>query len=316
MTAWRGSGLGARATLGLFLSLAPACREKSAPTLERGRLPPGVAAIVGSESVMVGTVARIARAQGVSANEARARAIDDALFAAAARADPAEAPRVSVAERGVLARAVLEGLWDQAHALGPPSDDEVSAVTAERWPELDRPPSVRTTHAVVRVKSPADDASARALAASLAKSLADAKSADEFVSRARAFPSQGLEIRTEELPPVTTDGRLWDPDEHPPKPLGGNFDPDFTHAANALGRPSEQSNVVKSAFGYHIIRLEERYPEIRLPLEQRRTLLTDEIYARRAKQELDALMQRLHAAEPVSTERAVEALTGLVLTGP
>jgi parvulin-like peptidyl-prolyl isomerase len=123
-------------------------------------------------------------------------------------------------------------------------------------------------------------------------------------------------VRAERLPPVTTAGRPWDPDEHPPKPLGGGNDLDFTRAAQALRSPGDLSGVVKSAFGYHVIRLDERYPELVVPLETRRTLLGDEIFSRRAKRELDALAQRLHAATPVTSDRAVEALTALVPSAP
>jgi hypothetical protein len=308
----RGTGFCARATLGPLVALAAACAERSASKPLDQHLPPGIAAVVGNERVSVGSVERIARREQISLPEARNRAVDDALYATAARADPALADRVSVAERGVLARAVLEHLRDEARALGPPSDDEVRALTAQRWPELERPASVRTTHAVVLVKTPADDASARSLAMALAAALKGVKNGDELVSRAQAFPAHGLEIRAEHLPPVTPDGRMWDPDEHPPRPVGGTLDPDFTHAAQALAMPGDLSGVVKSAFGYHVILLDERYPELVVPFEQRRVELADEVYAQRAKRELDGLLGSIRASTPVSSERAVEALTALV----
>jgi hypothetical protein len=275
-----------------------------------------VVAVVGPERVAAGTVARIAAREGTSRLEARRRAVVDALFAAATRANPAFSARVSVAERGVLARAVLERLQDDARALGPPTDDEIASPTAERWPELDRPPSVRTSHAVVLVKQPADDAPARALASELAAALKDAKTGDELVKRAQAFPAHGLTIRAEHLPPVTPDGRLWDPDEQPPKPLDGTFDADFARAANALTTPGEHSGLVKSAFGYHVILLDERYPERRMPLAERRDFLAEDVFSQRAKRSLDALLGRLRAASPASIDRAVDALTALVPTAP
>lgn len=302
----------ARATLGVLLALTTACGERSAPKPTAERLPPGVLAVVGDERVTAGTVGRIAAREGVLPLEARRRAIEDALFAASSRKTPALAPRVSVAERGVLARAVLERLRDDAHALGPPTDAEISALTAKRWPELDRPPSVATSHAVVLVKKPADDAPARALAKDLAAALADAKSGDELVKRAQAFPARGLEIHAERLPAVTTDGRLWDPNTQPPKPLTGTFDLDFARAANALTTPGEQSGIVKSAFGYHVIVLDVPYPEQRMPLAERSALLADDVFSERAKRALDALLAPLRAATPVSTERAVDALTASV----
>ena len=143
-----------------------------------------------------------------------------------------------------------------------------------------------------------------------------AKNSDDFVERAEQLPKQALEIRAEQLPPVTSDGRLWDPSERSPKAIDATIDLDFTRAAHALQKPGDQSGIVKSAFGYHVIMLDERLPELRVPLEERRELLQNDVLARRAKPALDALIARLHAATPVTTERAVDALTALVAVEP
>lgn len=297
------------------LVVALGCGEHRAPVAATGPLPAGLAARAGSEDIPLTAVARIARAQGITPKAARERAIADALFAAAVRQNPTDAPRVAAAERSILARALLDGIRDEALAHGPPTDEEVQTLTDQRWPELDRPPSFRTTHAVVLVKRPTDDAPARDLARELARAVSGAKDSDDFLARARAVPKQGLEISAERLPPVTPDGRIWDPDDEPPKPLGG-LDPDFTRAVVALAAPGDQSPVVKSAFGYHVIRLDERYPELRMSLEERRSLLAPQIQSRRAKRELDALLSHLHAETAVATERAAEALTALVPVEP
>jgi hypothetical protein len=302
---------------GVLAALAAvACGEHRPPGIVAGPLPPGLAARAGNEEIRLSSVARIARAQGIAPKAARERAISDALLAAAVRSSPGEAHRVVVAERSVLARAVVERVRDDARALGPPTDEEVRQLTEQRWPELDRPPSVRTTHAVVLVKKPSDDAPARELAAALARAVNGAKDSDDFIARARAVPKQGLEITAEPLPAVTPDGRLWDPADRVPRPLQGSLDLDFTRGASALRDRGTQSPVVKSAFGYHVIRLEERYPELRLSLEERRSALSSDILSRRGKRELDALLARLRARTPVVTERAAEALTGLVAVEP
>jgi hypothetical protein len=191
-------------------------------------------------------------------------------------------------------------------------------LTAERWPELDRPPSVRTTHAVVLLNNPAEDGPARALAATLAAALRGATDSADFVARAQKVkdPKGALEIRAEELPPVTPDGRMWDPSERPPKALAGSLNRDFARAAHALQKPGDQTGVVKSAFGYHLILLDERYPAVDLPLEERRSELARDVVARRAKRELDALMTRLRTQTPVTMERSAEALTALISVEP
>ena len=292
------------------------CAEHAPPTVSSGPLPAGLAARAANEDIRLTSIARIARTQGITPQAARERAITDALFAAAVRENPSDRARVTAAERGVLARALLDGIRSDALALGPPTDEEVQKLTEQRWPELDRPPSFRTTHAVVLVKKPADDAPARELARELARAVSGAKDSDDFIARAQAVPKQGLELTAERLPPVTSDGRIWSPEERPPKPINGSLDLDFTRAAVALVSPGDQSAVVKSAFGYHVIRLDERYPELRVPLEERRSLLAPELQSRRAKRDLDALMTRLRAQTAVATERAADALTALVPVEP
>lgn len=301
----------------LIVAFAAACSQRrGAPEPSRGALAPGVAALVGSDEVSLATVARIAEAQGVSLAEARRRGVTDALYAAGTRADATKRALVDGAERGVFARVMLERIGAEARALGPPTDAEVRELTLAHWPELDRPLSAQTTHAVVLVKRPADDARARALATELALALKGARDGDELIKRAQAFPKGDLEIVSEHLPPVTPDGSMWDPNGQPPKPVAGALDPDFTRAALALTEPGEQSGIVKSAFGYHVIELDRRFPEHRVPLEERRGLLADETYTRRARRELDELRARLYAATPVSSERAVDALTALVPVAP
>ena len=305
------STFGALALLG-----ALGCGEHRAAATATGPLPSGIAARVGDDDVRLSSVARIAQAQGVSPREARDRAVSDALLAAAFRADPQEAARVTSAERSVLARAVVERLRDDAAALGPATDEELQKLTEQRWPELDRPPSVRTTHAVVIVKKPADDAPARELATAIARAVAGARDSADFIARAKQVPTQGLDVTAETLPAATPDGRMWDPNERVPKAIPGSLDLDFTRAATALKERGEQSPLVKSSFGYHVIRLEERYPEARSSPDERREKLAPEILSRRTKRELDALVARLHAQTPVETERAVEALTALVPIAP
>src|SRR6185503_10706779 len=171
------------------------CSAESAPVTARKALPPGVAASVGGDLVDVRTIESIANARGVDRSHARELAVRDALFAAAVRANPDRAANVVVAERATLGRVVLESFAKEAESAGPPTDGELGELTAERWTELDRPSSVRTTHAVVLVKTPEDAAPARALAGRLAAALRGITASAEFIERAQAFPTAPLELR-------------------------------------------------------------------------------------------------------------------------
>jgi peptidyl-prolyl cis-trans isomerase C len=303
----------------MLLSVAAtllACTSGSNQAPTRKALPPGVAASVGNDLVEVRTIARIASARGIEPSKARDLAIKDALFAASARADAANAPAIVVAERAALGRALLEVLEAEAMKAGPPNDAELAEVVAERWTELDRPPSVRTTHAVILVKKPEDAAPARELAEKLARELAGITEFAVFAERARAFDAKPFELVAERLSPVAPDGRVWDPNARPGTQFPGGFDLDYARAANAIATVGDQSPVVKTAFGYHVILLEERLPERRVSPEERRATLHDEIVSRRVKKLVESTVARLRSATPVERERTEDSLTELAARAP
>ncbi len=280
------------------------------PAAQRARLAEGVAAKVGSEEIALATVARIALAQGVSPTLARDRAVSDALFATAARAKLEGTSVVPVAERGALARALLEDLKANAIRRGPPSDAEVAELTARRWQELDRPESVRTTHAVAKVDGPASEAKAHAVADRIRDAVRGITDPEAFMRVARAVAHDGVELRVERLPAVTADGRTYDPD-NPQSDMEQRFDLGFASAVQglAVGQISEPT---KTAFGYHVILCEARLPEQRVPLEQRRVRLYDAVIKGRAEQAKQELLSRLGAASPTQLDRAADDLTARV----
>ena len=157
---------GRRLACGVGLACALSCASSDAPVPARRNehLPAGLAAKVSSEAIALSTIRRIAQAQRISPGLALDRALGDALFAAAARADDQSGSIVPTVERAAWARALLEGLKSEASAGGPVTDAEVAQLTALHWQELDRPETVRTTHAVARVERPEQDAQARSVA--------------------------------------------------------------------------------------------------------------------------------------------------------
>jgi hypothetical protein len=308
---------GARA-LGVLVPalLATSCApESAAPGNVEGKLPPGVVAQVGSERVLGASVARVARAQGLSAEAAREAAISDALFAALARETSGPAA-LAVAERSALSRVLLEEIRRQALSQGPATDAEIEIISKDRWPELDRPVTVRSSHALVRVKAGDDEAKARAAAERLAVTLRGAASAAEFIERAKSFDAKPFEVIAESLEPATVDGRAFDPAKGPHGTVTGSYVEDYTRAAHALASPGDQSPVTKTRFGFHVIRLEERLPEMRVSLAERRVSLEPEVLRRRAKRRVDELLEKAKAGGAIEISRAAEELTSHVRVAP
>jgi parvulin-like peptidyl-prolyl cis-trans isomerase-like protein len=259
-----------------------------------------LAPVVISESVL----AAIARARGLSREQSLELAVEDALLARELTAtEPALA---HWAERIVLARQLLAELLEEAKASGPPSDAEVRDITEARFWELDRPRLVRTVHAVVL--SPEQDAEARALADRIAEATRGASSADDFQSRARAVPAGKFAVKVETLPPVAEDGRAIDPDRPPPVgPALQHFDRAFSVAAQRLARPGEQSPVVHTSFGYHVMYLTQVIEPRQPALDERRALLHDEIMKARAKALSTALLERARRELAPQQERSALA---------
>jgi len=296
--------------LGLGFAACTSSRE-TAPPDQAGDLPPGIAARVADEDIPVALVRGIAAAQGISLTEARKRAISDALFAAYARQSLAGTGSVESAQRSALSRAVLESLRREAEGRGPPTDSEIDQITDERWLELARPPLVKTTHAAVLFTSPADAAKAKRVADGLATALAGITDANEFERRAREFSGDGLEIRVEHLLPVAPDGRSGDPKAPPGTPTPPPLEVAYARAAHAIEQVGGHSPVVQTSYGYHVILLEERLPERRFSLEERRAMLAQEVSSRRARELENALLEKLKST-PVRLDRNVAELLSAV----
>jgi PPIC-type PPIASE domain len=294
------------------LLLVVACSNGGPPpSAATSALPAGSAARAGAELVSATTVARIASSQGVAPRAAVGLAISDALFANEARASLPFSSTRSI-ERAAVARSLLEQLGRDAVQAGAPTEAELAEIVRERWVELDRPGAARTTHAIVMNDKPERDADAHALAEKLAVTLRSATTTDELIRLAQTFPAAGFQIRAESLPFVTADGRVFVHKDAGFKAGQGGFDLAFARAANALQTPGELSPLVKSSFGYHVIRLEELAPSAVASHSELLERLAPEVMVRRAGRARRELLDKLRQTSPVQVERAVDELTSQV----
>lgn len=292
--------------LALALASVGCSSEAAAPSSRKPE-------VAGEVSVPASVLDRIARERGISREQALDIVKEDTLLAERlARSDP---HRAGWLERVVLARQLLTAFAEQARAGGPPSDAEVQAITDARFWVLSRPRMVRVVHAVVM--SAQEDSEARDLAERIRNATSDAKDATEFLARARAVEAGKFSVKAESLPPVTPDGRAVDPASPPPAgPAVQHFDHDFTAAAQRLTRPGEQSTVVRTPFGYHVLYLVEVIEPSQPSLDERRALLHDEIMSQRATALATTLLeQQRRALQPSQTRSALASMQHLFEAG-
>jgi hypothetical protein len=287
------------------------CSGSNAPSgPSQGKLERGVVARVGPTNLTRELVAEIARAQDVDFATARQRAISDTLFALEAGKRFQTTGPPEVAERVALARAMFEDFTRAAVEQGPVTTQEIETLAKKRWQDFDRPEAARVTHAVALVEPGKDPAPARKLAQQLAEKLAGITDPKKFITTALAFPARRPGIQAEQLPPCTSDGRVVGGEP------GATFDPRFAHAANLLREPGEQSPVIESSFGFHVILLEERLPEKRLGFEERRAALSGDVITNRAQKLSQKALAGLRKGTAVEVARNSLELMGQVESLP
>jgi hypothetical protein len=244
---------------------------------------------MGQVAVPASVIAQLVQERGVTREQAMTLAGEDALLAKHLAEQAPELGRWL--ERLVLARQTLGALKDEALAGGPPTDTEIAATTAARFWELDRPRMVAVTHAVV--VSAAEDPAARELAERIRAATVHAKTDGDFQLAAEAVDAGSFTVKVEALPPVALDGRAVDPSKPPPAgPSVQQFDQEFSAGAQRLTRPGEQSPVMRTSFGYHVLFARSIIQPNQPSLDERRALLHDEIMSQRATALSAALLER------------------------
>jgi peptidyl-prolyl cis-trans isomerase D len=134
--------------------------------------------------------------------------------------------------------------------------------------QFSTPAQVRASHILIRTGEGVDEAAARARAE---EALAKAKAGGDFAALAKQYSQD--ESNNQTGGDLGLFGR-------------GAMVPEFEEAAFAL-EPGQISDVVRSPFGYHVIKVTEKQDGETRPLEQVRAQIEDQLRWERAQQEAE-----------------------------
>jgi hypothetical protein len=225
----------ARVAIAGCFAAAMACSSGHPPPAARATLG-GEIARVGDLSIGGAMVAAVASERAVPPASALAGLVEDALLAQGARGRRLdEQPETRRSLQASLAARVVKALEAKARSRGPATEVERS--------------SLEVVHAVVLRASGQRWDDAIPLANAIAKAVNGAATAEAFEERARHVPHPGVRVAVEHLPPFGADGRIA---------ADVTVDPAFVAAAFALEKPGDQSPLVLTRFGWHVIRLVSR----------------------------------------------------------
>ncbi len=199
--------------------------------------------------------------------------------------DPAVAAALRVARERILADATLARL--DANAVNRAAFEKLARNQYDAAPEkFTSPEQIRVSHILVSSKSCDPEGRARDLLARAGRPGADFAALARESSDDAATASRGGDLG------FFARGRMV---------------PAFEAAAFSLKQPGDLSGVVKSEFGYHIIRLDERKPASREPFDAVRENLTRSLVETEVRKRRQEVVDKI-VAEVQIDQAAIEAL--------
>ena len=158
------------------------------------------------------------------------------------------------------------------------SDKEIRAFYKANPDKFHRPETIRVRQILIRVAPDATEAQRAEARAKVEGILAEARSGKDFGELARQHSEDATKQWDGELDPMTRGGGV----------------PAFEAAAFAL-EPGGISEVVSTSFGFHVIKMEQRFPEVTISEKDARERIRTYIETTRREEAVKALLVELRA---------------------
>jgi parvulin-like peptidyl-prolyl isomerase len=253
-----------------------------------------VVAKVGTVAIERSLVRAVMAARSMPAKAAVDVLVEEAMLAEAARRNGAEAALGMRARLDApLTRLMLDRLRKEALAAGDWTDEELAKASSAHWQQLDRPEGRIVVHALVKTNV----LGAEQQAAEMRKVLLGANGPNaEASSKAFAAAAHAFKLPNDQKPHVeelafVADGRML---EGP-----GTLLPEFVKGTFAVSAELGTSEVVRTQYGFHVIRVLSFVPATTATRAERVARLEPELVAQRVKAVHDGRVAELAKARSI-----------------
>ena len=238
-------------------------------------------AVVEGEPITAAEIKTQAEAAGTDARTALAALVEEKLLSReAARRGYDRDPEVREAIEREMVRRLLRTGFEKEVTPGGITDDQLRRAYEKNADKFDRPELYKVLHILAPIgptASPEERDLAKRRAEEVALRAKSARTPEEFKALPDQLSDARLKLKGEE---VVTGRQGW------------TLRP-FADATFALAKVGDVSGVVETRFGFHVIYLEEKLPEVHVPLADVREVLRQGVWPAAQRQAFARLVDEL-----------------------
>ncbi len=208
----------------------------------------------------------------------------------------------------------IDKVVKDAEAKDPVTDADVEKYYRDNQKAFEKPSNVTVSH-ILAISSETDMETREKLSPEEFKkrdTAAKAKIEKIYAQLKQGAKFEDLAAKESECPSgKATKGKLPAFSATGVMEAGGAMDPTFTKAAFALEKQGQISDIVKTPFGYHILRLEEKKPAQYIALDEIKDQIKAQLKNEKIEKTLKSLMDTAKKEMNVKTFFSIPAMPGM-----